>query len=329
MNYLPLIVIALGFVVTLYFIRVWIKSLEEKSNVSGELVEWLKDLGHRVDKQTEQMDRKMEHNLDMFNKRLDNAAKVIGEVQKSLGEFSEIGRNMQQLQEFLQSPKLRGNIGEQVLKELLSQSLPLDTFVLQYGFQNGQKVDAVIKTSQGLIPIDSKFPISSFKKMIEIQNPDEKERIKKDFEREVKVHIKSIAQKYILTTEGTIDYALMYIPSESVYYELINSSDIYDYAAEMRVVPVSPMSFYAYLKVILLSFEGQRIEKQAKDILSILQSMKKDYEKADEAMSVLQKHISNAYNQSSQVSKNLMMLGQKIESTASISAPTVQEKLIE
>jgi DNA recombination protein RmuC len=329
MNYLPYIFIAIGFIASLYLIRLWIKSLEEKSNVSGELVEWLKDLGHRVDKQTEQMDRKMEHNLDMFNKRLDNAARVIGEVQKSLGEFSEIGRSMQQLQEFLQSPKLRGNIGEQVLKELLTQSLPLDTFVLQYGFQNGQKVDAVIKTSQGLIPIDSKFPISSFKKMIDIQNAEEKERMKKDFEREVKVHIKSIAQKYILTTEGTIDYALMYIPSESVYYELINSSDIYDYAAEMRVVPVSPMSFYAYLKVILLSFEGQRIEKQAKDILSILQSMKKDYEKADEAMSVLQKHISNAYNQSSQVSKNLMMLGQKIESTASLSAPPVQEKLIE
>lgn len=311
--------------------RMWLKSLEEKSKVSDELVAWLKDLGSRVDKQTEQMDRKMEHNMDMFNKRLDNAAKVIGDVQKSIGEFSEIGRSMQQLQEFLQSPKLRGNIGEQVLKELLAQSLPPDTFILQYGFANGQKVDAIIKTSQGLIPIDSKFPISSFKKMINIDNAEEKERIKKEFEKEVKVHIKSISQKYILTGEGTIDYALMYIPSESVYYELINSGDLYDYAAEMRVVPVSPMSFYAYLKVILISFEGQRIEKQAKDILSVLQSMKKDYEKADEAMSVLQKHIANAYNQSSAVSKNLMVLGQKIESTGSLPSvkKTEQEKLLE
>ncbi len=329
MNFLPYIFTAIVVVIVLVVIRMWLKSIEEKSKVSDELVAWLKDLGNRVDKQTEQMDRKMEHNMDMFNKRLDNAAKVIGEVQKSIGEFSEIGRNMQQLQEFLQSPKLRGNIGEQVLKELLAQSLPADTFVLQYGFQNGQKVDAIIKTSQGLIPIDSKFPISSFKKMIATEDAAAREAIKKEFEKEVKVHIKSISSKYILVSEGTIDYALMYIPSESVYYEIINSGDLYDYAAEMRVVPVSPMSFYAYLKVILISFEGQRIEKQAKDILSVLQSMKKDYEKADEAMSILQKHVSNAYNQTAQVSKNLMTLGQKIESTASLSSAEKQEKLIE
>ncbi len=331
MDFLPYIFTAIAIIIVLFVIRMWLNSMAEKSKVSDELVSWLKEIGQRVDKQTEQMDRKMEHNMDMFNKRLDNAAKVIGEVQRSLGEFSEIGRNMQQLQEFLQSPKLRGNIGEQVLKELLAQSLPPDSFVLQYGFANGQKVDAIIKTSQGLIPIDSKFPISSFKKMIEVQNADEKAVVKKEFEREVKVHIKSISQKYILTGEGTIDYALMYIPSESVYYELINSSDLYDYAATMRVVPVSPMSFYAYLKVILISFEGQRIEKQAKDILAVLQSMKKDYEKADEAMAVLQKHISNAYNQSSMVSKNLMMLGQKIESTGSLPSTlkSEQEKLIE
>lgn len=329
MNFLPYIFTALALIVVLVVIRMWLNSLAEKSKVSDELVEWLKDLGNRVDKQTLQMDRKMEHNMDMFNKRLDNAAKVIGEVQKSIGEFSEIGRNMQQLQEFLQSPKLRGNIGEQVLKELLAQSLPADTYTLQYSFNNGQKVDAIIKTSQGLIPIDSKFPISSFKKMAEMETEEEKARVKKDFEKEVKVHIKSIASKYILVGEGTIDYALMYIPSESVYYEIINSGDLYDFAAEMRVVPVSPMSFYAYLKVILISFEGQRIEKQAKDILSVLQSMKKDYEKADEAMSILQKHISNAYNQTAQVSKNLMTLGQKIESTASLTPSEKQEKLVE
>lgn len=331
MDFIPYIFTIIALVVVLVIIRMWLNSIVEKSKVSDELVAWLKDLGNRVDKQTEQMDRKMEHSMDMFNKRLDNAAKVIGDVQKTIGEFSEIGRSMQQLQEFLQSPKLRGNIGEQVLKELLAQSLPSDTFVLQYGFSNGQKVDAIIKTSQGLIPIDSKFPISSFKKMVALEDATEREAMKKEFEKEVKVHIKSISQKYILVSEGTIDYALMYIPSESVYYEIINSSDLYDFAAEMRVVPVSPMSFYAYLKVILISFEGQRIEKQAKDILAVLQSMKKDYEKADESMSILQKHIANAYNQSSMVSKNLMILGQKIESTGSL--PSVkkseQERLLE
>ena len=320
---------AIAIVVVLFLIRSWLQSIEKKSNVSEELIEWLKDLGARVDKQTETMDHRLTQNIDMFNKRLDKAAQVIGDVQKSIGEFSEIGRSMQQLQEFLQSPKLRGNIGEEVLKELLAQSLPADTYSLQYSFKNGEKVDAVIKTSHGLIPIDSKFPISNFKKMIEEKNEEIRKQIKKEFANDVKKHIKSISGKYILVSEGTIDYALMYIPSESVYYEIINDGDLYDFAAKMSIVPVSPMSFYAYLKVILISFEGQRIQKQAKEILSLLQSMQKDYEKADEAMSILQKHISNAYNQTSQVSKNLMTLGQKIHSTSTLSLPKNNREMLE
>lgn len=329
MDILPYVFTAITLLIVLFFIRSWLLSIEKKTNVSDELVEWLKDIGARVDKQTQTMDHRLTQNIDMFNKRLDKAAQVIGDVQKSIGEFSEIGRSMQQLQEFLQSPKLRGNIGEQVLKELLAQSLPADTYSLQYSFKNGEKVDAVIKTTHGLIPIDSKFPISNFKKMVEEKNEIARNQIKKEFVNDVKKHIKSISSKYILVSEGTIDYALMYIPSESVYYEIINSGDIYDFAAKMSIVPVSPMSFYAYLKVILISFEGQRIQKQAKEILSLLQSMQKDYEKTDESMSILQKHISNAFNQTSQVSKNLMTLGQKIHSTSTLSLPTTQEKLVE
>ena len=329
MDIFPYVFTAIAIVVVLFLIRSWLQSIEKKSNVSEELIEWLKDLGARVDKQTETMDHRLTQNIDMFNKRLDKAAQVIGDVQKSIGEFSEIGRSMQQLQEFLQSPKLRGNIGEEVLKELLAQSLPADTYSLQYSFKNGEKVDAVIKTSHGLIPIDSKFPISNFKKMIEEKNEEIRKQIKKEFANDVKKHIKSISGKYILVSEGTIDYALMYIPSESVYYEIINDGDLYDFAAKMSIVPVSPMSFYAYLKVILISFEGQRIQKQAKEILSLLQSMQKDYEKADEAMSILQKHISNAYNQTSQVSKNLMTLGQKIHSTSTLSLPKNNREMLE
>lgn len=329
MDIFPYVFTAIALILVLFLIRSWFQSIEKKSNISDELVEWLKDLGARVDKQTQTMDHKLTQNIDMFNKRLDKSAQVIGDVQKTIGEFSEIGRSMQQLQEFLQSPKLRGNIGEQVLKELLAQSLPADTYSLQYSFKNGEKVDAVIKTSHGLIPIDSKFPISNFKRMIEEKSEELRNQIKKEFVADVKKHIKSISSKYILVSEGTIDYALMYIPSESVYYEIINDGDIYDYAATMSIVPVSPMSFYAYLKVILISFEGQRIQKQAKEILSLLQSMQKDYEKADDSMSILQKHISNAYNQTSQVSKNLMSLGQKIHSSSTLTLPKTEEKLIE
>jgi DNA recombination protein RmuC len=172
----------------------------KKEKTSPELLEYLKTTNQRLEKQGES-----------FNQRLDNAAKVISGVQRNIGEFSEIGRGMKDLQQFLASPKLRGNIGEQVLKELLKQFLPQESFNLQYTFKSGEKVDAAIKTSAGIIPVDSKFPMENFRKM------QEDKAYTKTFESDVKKHIDDISRKYILTDEGTLDYALMYIPSEAVY----------------------------------------------------------------------------------------------------------------
>lgn len=332
-----LIAITIILFITLLIVLFRLNRIEKQSSVSTELVEWMKDLGKRVEQSSNRTDEKLAQNMHIFNARLDKASEVMGNVQKSIGEFSEIGRSMKQLQEFLQSPKLRGNIGEQVLKELLAQSLPADTYALQYTFKSGEKVDAIVKTSQGFIPIDSKFPIENFRKLVEAEDDVGRAAFKRDFERDVKKHIQDIARKYILVAEGTIDYALMYIPSEAVYYEIINNADLYDFAYGKRILLVSPMSFYAYLKAILVSFEGQRIQKQAKEILSILQAMKKDYEKADESLSVLTKHVTNAYNQASNVSKNFMLLGQRIQTTHSLSETVEnpiredveQEKLIE
>lgn len=277
--------------------------------MSDEVVEWLKS------------------STQNFNTRLDKAAYVIADLQKNIGEFSEIGRSMKDLQDFLQSPKLRGNIGEQILKDLLTQHFPTGSFKLQHTFKNGEKVDAVIKTSSGLIPIDSKFPMENFRKMMKAKTESEKELSKKEFVKDVKKHIQDISKKYIVTHEGTSDYALMYIPSETIYYEIINDADLYDFSGQKRVLPVSPMSFYAYMKAILMSFEGQKIQTQAKEILVILQSMKKDYEKVDESLGVLTRHFTNAYNQLSHVSKNIMSLGQKISSTHSLSSKEEPERL--
>ncbi|MEK7177275.1 MAG: DNA recombination protein RmuC [Patescibacteria group bacterium] len=309
---LTVIVFAFGIsiLIILFFVKSWLNKLEEKTTLSSDIVEWLKTSNQSVD-------QKLSKNLEIF-----------ASVQKSIGEFSEIGRSMKELQEYLTSPKLRGNIGEHVLKELLAQNFPKSSYKLQYHFKTGSIVDAVLITSQGLIPIDSKFPIDTFKKIARATNKDEIASIKKDFERDVKKHVDDIARKYILSEEKTVDYALMYIPSESVYYELINSETIFDYAGQNRVLPVSPMSFYAYIKAILISFEGEKIETKAKEILNILQAIKKDYQKTDEALSVLNKHVTNAYNQSSQVSKTFSSLGQKLEST-NLMAVEKEEKLIE
>src|SRR5438128_1010128 len=119
-----IIVVSIAVAIILSFIYFLFKRLERTTSHSGELVEWMKDLGQRVESSTVNVDKKLSQNMEVFNSRLDRAAYVIAEVQKSIGEFSEMGRSMKELQEFLQSPKLRGNIGEQVLKELLSQYFP-------------------------------------------------------------------------------------------------------------------------------------------------------------------------------------------------------------
>ncbi len=309
MNSTTVLIIILCLVIfILFIIKTWINNLQNLFS----------DISRRIDTSSSEIDQRLSRNLELF-----------AQVQRSIGEFSEIGRSMQDLQQFLQSPKLRGDIGEQILKELLTQYLPSDTYKLQYSFRNGEKVDAIIKTSQGLLPIDSKFPMGNFRRLMDEKDGESKEKIRKEFVADVKKHIQDIAKKYILVTEGTLDYALMYIPSESVYYEIINNNELFDFAGSKRILPVSPMSFYAYMKAILMSFEGVRIQTQTKEILNILRAIKKDYEKSDEALSILNKHISNAYNQSVQVSKNFQNLGQKLTSSNLISDNIRQKELIE
>jgi DNA recombination protein RmuC len=251
---------------------------------------------------------------------------VISEVQKNIGEMSEIGRSMKDLQEFLQSPKLRGNMGEQVLNEMLKQNLPKSSFHLQYQFKSGNKVDVAIKTSGGIIPVDSKFPMSNFRRYTSATQENERQNALKELERDVKKHVDDISRKYILTDEGTIDYALMYIPSEAVYYEIVNNQDLFEYSQKMRVLPVSPTTFYAYMKAILMSFEGQKIEAKAREILSALRAIQKDYERTENDLNVMQKHLNSAFNKMNDVFSSFARLGSKIESTKNLGG---EEKKIE
>lgn len=260
----------------------------------------------------------LQQNTRSLNERLDAAARVIGEVNKNVGEMSEIGRGMKELQQFLTSPKLRGNIGEQVLKDLISQMFPKSAFHLQYSFKSGEKVDAAIKTAAGILPIDSKFPMENFQKMNEVESEKERLSYRQIFKRDIKKHIATISKKYILPEEGTMDFALMYIPSESVYYEVVNSRELISLAQKSRVYPVSPTTLYAHLQTLLLSFEGQKIEARAREVFTLLRAVQKEYEKVDENLSVLQRHLNNAYNMMNNVLTGFNQLGQKITSTKSL-----------
>jgi len=313
-------ILIIGFTILIYLIN-----KKSKQTPDATLLEWLKSMQQSMDVNAKNVNTTLQSHSNALNERLDNAARVIAGVQKNIGEMSEIGRSMRELQEFLTSPKLRGNIGEQILKELLTQMLPKKTFKLQYAFKSGSIVDAIIITESGIIPIDSKFPMENFKKMNNNQL-DDKKTVEKDFVSDVKKHIDAISKKYIVPDEGTIDFALMYIPSESVYYEIVNHASLYDYATERRVLPTSPMTFYAYLRTILMGFEGQRITAQAKEILSGIRSIQKEYEKVGENLDTLTKHVTNSYNMAGIVQTGFSKLGSQIAATHKIEK---EEKLLE
>src|SRR3989339_1811768 len=247
-------------------------------------------------------------NLDKnTNSRLDNAAKAIKDVYGRLGEVAEstkqvnaVAKDISSLQEILRAPKIRGGMGELFLSDLLSQVLPPSRYQEQYRFKSREAVDAVIILKDLLIPIDSKFPLENFRKIIEVSSDTERLNAKKSFARDVKKHINDIKKKYILPDEGTADFALMYIPAENVYYEIIvkdenldEDKSVFKFAMENKIFPVSPNSFYGYLQTILFGLRGMQIEEQAQEILRNISRLQVDFSKVLEDFIKMGTHLKN------------------------------------
>lgn len=332
---LVFLLVAFGFL--FYFINYKLSELKRQP-ADTSLTEWLKSmqasievtnktLNQAMQNNSSHMVRTLQENTKQLNERLDKAAQVIAGVGKEVGQMSEIGRSMKELQDFLKSPKLRGNIGEEVLKDLIAQMFPKNSFHLQYMFKSGERVDAAIQTDAGILPIDSKFPMENFQRMVksDSQSP-EYSALQKEFIRDVKKHIETIAKKYILPEEGTMDFALMYIPSESVYYEVVSLPEVMSFAKKNRVYLVSPTTLYAHLQTILLSFEGKRIETKSREVFKLLRGLQIDYEKLNENMLLLGKHLSNATSQFSNFSSGFTQLGNKLQTTKHLEE-TVEKKI--
>src|SRR3989338_1926045 len=313
------ILIILAFIAACFFLLylALAKKLDQPKN-DQTLTKWLSSLQNSFTTSNQHLTSTLQSSYRELHERLDRATAVIGDLKKEAGVFSEVGRSMKDLQDYLKSPKLRGNIGEQVLRDLIGQMFPKKSFSLQYAFKSGQIVDAAIQTDAGILPIDSKFPLENFQKMLRSEDEKEKEAFKNLFVRDVKKHVKDISSKYILPGEGTVDFALMYLPSEAVYYEVVNLSELMDFARDLRVYPVSPTTLYAHLQTILLSFEGKKIESKSKEIYAILRAIAKDYERLEGNLSTLNRHITNAANQMSDTNQTFAALGQKISSTKNL-----------
>lgn len=290
--FLLVIILVLCIVVALLVYFVFFRPVK----TDPTLIEWLKASQQQVANSNNQVTQSISTQTREINDRLAHAAAIIGELKREAGQFSEIGRSMKELDALLKSPKIRGNMGERVLADLIGQVFPKQHFFLQHRFKSGVIVDAAIQTDAGILCIDSKFPMEHFQKMIKGETQDERDFAKREFTRDVKRHVDAIAEKYILPEEGTMDFALMYVPSESVFYEIASSETLLEYASTARVYPVSPTTFYAHLQTIMLSFEGKKIETKTKEAFKLLRGVQKDYEKFSDNFSTLGKHLTNAQN---------------------------------
>jgi DNA recombination protein RmuC len=292
---------------------------------------------------TDQVNQQLQNSSGQIGQRLDSAAKVIGEVRENIGKLSkaseqiyEVGKNIATLQEILQPPKLRGGLGEQFLGELLSQILPPEFFTLQYQFSSGERVDAAVRVGEKLVPIDSKFPLDNFRRIIECKTEEERKTFQKVFYKDVKKHIDDIASKYIVPKEGTYDFALLYIPAENVYYETITKDEsfgeekgILNYALNKKVIPVSPNSFYAYLQVIILGLKGLKIEEHAKEIQTLLVGLGKDLKEFQEDFRLVGRHINDARNRFDEARTRLEKFSFRLEQIESQPSLELQTNQIE
>lgn len=319
-----------GFGVFFYFLM-GLKNKAEKPVDDGNMkimLEWMKEMKQSTEATREGMQKSIDSTNKAINERLDNAAKVIGALSKELGGVSQIGPDIRRLSETLASPKMRGNFGEEMLENMLGQILPKNNFKIQYRFKNGETVDACIFIGETILSIDSKFSLENFRLYKEAKDDETAETLKKAFLKDVKKRVDEICKKYILPQEGTFDFALMYVPSEGIYQEVIEASDIIEYCRSKAVIPVSPNTMYIYLRNIMLSLRGQEINKKAQEILKMISGIKTESEKFGKNLEVLGTHIKNAGNTMGTVVNDFTRLRGNIQNAANLELEAEEIKVI-
>jgi DNA recombination protein RmuC len=241
-------------------------------------------------------------NLQSSQQVLSRLNAQIGELQGTNKQMLQLGADVRRLQDILSSPKLRGQMGEWSLENLLSQVLPKGSYELQYAFRDGKVVDALIKLVDFSVPVDAKFPLPAFERLTKAENEDERTKLRRQFNKDVAAHIDKIAADYIRPAEGTLDFALMYVPAENVYYETViryadDARDIFEYSLDKKVIPVSPNLLYTYLMTVAMGLHGLQIEKQAAEIRQNLKKLNSSFADFANHWEVLGKHLRNAYGQ--------------------------------
>ncbi len=324
----PLLYIAILFLAVIIYLLFDLRRKGQKPADDSSLkvmMEWMKEIKQGTEQTREGMQKSIDQTNKAINERLDNAGRVISQLTKELGGISQVGPDIRRLTETLASPKLRGNFGEEMLENMLSQALPKSGFAIQYKFKNGEVVDAIIYVGEKILPIDSKFSMENFRLYKEATTDEAKEALKKTFLKDVKKRVDEIHKKYILPQENTFDFALMYIPSEGVFSEVLDDIATLTYSRDKKVYFVSPNTLYHHLQIILLSLRGQKVNEAAQAILAMIAGIKQESDKFGRNLEVLGSHIKNAGNTMGTVVNDFSKLKTSISNAATLQLKEAKE----
>jgi len=339
---LIILIISIGFLIYLFFNNISNGKSDEKLIVFNEK---LSELSRQNEVLRQELDKKLSEtykiNQDNVNKSAqliqgisNQSSKLISEITEKLTKLDETNKQvisfseqLNNLEKVLTNQKTRGNLGEAGLKLVLENILPPTAFKLQYSFKNGDIVDAVITTKEGLIPVDAKFSLDNYNRIINERDVDKKAILEKEFRNDLKKRIDETS-KYIKPKEGTMDFALMFIPAEAIYYDLlvnevgavkVNTRSLIDYAYnEKRVIIVSPTTFAAYLQTILQGLRSLQIEEGAKIIRKNVESLSRHLLSYDDfmkklgaSMSTTVNHYNSAYKEFKKIDKDIVKITDK------------------
>ena len=269
------------------------------------------------------LDSKLSESSKVIQEQFGQSAKIVRDVTERLTKLDETNRQvvgfadqLKNLQDILKNPKQRGVLGEYYLETVLKNVLPPGSYEMQYGFKDGSIVDAVVFIDKHIIPIDSKFSLENYNRILEANNPEEKKRYETAFINDLKLRIEETS-KYVKPEEKTMDFAFMFIPSEAVYYDLLinkvgavtdDTNNLIGYAGTKKVIVVSPTSFLAYLQTVLQGLRRQKVSEQAQEVIKRVEKLGRHIFTYDEYMKRLGGHLTttvSSYNKASKEFKKI------------------------
>jgi len=326
-TFLIILVVILILTNSLVIWRIFYKKSETPDNGLNLILQQVNELAKGIDSKMGEASRQVNETIRF---QYGDSQKLIKEITRELTEVKETGKQvmsfadqLQNLQDVLQNPKQRGVLGEYYLLTVLQNVMPPGSFQMQYSFANGEIVDAVIFIKDKILPIDSKFSLENYNRILESRDPAERERLEKLFKQDLKMRIDETA-KYVRPAEGTMDFAFMFIPSEGIYYDLLinqvgavktSTRDLIEYAFNKKVIIVSPTSFLAYLQTVIQGLNSLKIEEKAQDIVKRVGELGKHlknyedfYLKLGNSLKTTVNHYNGAYKELGKIDKDVMRI---------------------